>query len=237
VQEDWTSNGADWAGGIAWAGPWRKARPLCTTRRARPCGSTGGSQNGTVWGDSWTRAAGFSGWTNLGGVLSGALSAIYDPDDQNVEVYGRGEDDLAQEGPLAGENWTGWHDLGGAAIATRPIALFDPFDSAIEMWETENTSNGTTFDDAWTPSTGWSGWQNRGGVVASALVPIYDLASGSLRVFGVGIQNGTVWGDTLAPSAGFSGRVNMSGILQITDFEAALRRLCEAALRGGDFAR
>lgn len=95
-----------------------------------------GSQNGTVWGGSWTPASDFSGWTTLGGVLSGKSTAIYDPGDHNVEVYGHGEDNLAQEGSLSGETWTGWHNLGGAAIATRPIALYDPLDGAIEMWET-----------------------------------------------------------------------------------------------------
>jgi hypothetical protein len=182
---------------------------------------------GTVYGGSYTNATGslISGWVKMNGTLTGVLSAIYDPDTGNMEVYGEdtaGSSDYAEEtqsGSAPSSGWSSWHYLNndGPVLSHPPFAVYNPQDSSIEVWEADGSTR-TTFDDSWTPSGGWAAWQNRGGLIISAIDPVYDLNGGDLRTFGVGPSNGTVWDATLNPSGTFSGWVNMSGILQSTDF-------------------
>jgi hypothetical protein len=182
-----------------------------------------GKANGTVWGGSYTDAVGssFSGFANMGGILTGVLSAVYDPDTGNMEVYGQNTSDATEETESGdgGAAWSAWHYLynAGPVLSHPPFAVYNPLDSSMEVWAVGGSTE-TTFDDSWTPSGGWASWQNRGGLIISGIDPVYDLNSGDLRTFGVGPSNGTVWDATLNRSGTFSGWVNMSGILQPTDF-------------------
>jgi hypothetical protein len=182
-----------------------------------------GTENGTVWGGSYTDAVGssFSGWKNMSGNLTGVLSAVYDPDTGNMEVYGQDTSDATEETQSSdgGAGWAAWHYLynAGPVLSHPPFAVYNPQDSSIEVWAAGGNT-GTTFDDSWTPSGGWTSWLNRSGLIISAVDPVYDLNSGDLRTFGVGPTDGTVWDATLNPSGTFSGWVNMSGILQSSDF-------------------
>jgi hypothetical protein len=187
-----------------------------------------GNEDGTVWGTSYTSATGslsgsgagvFSGWNNMGGNLTGILSAIYDPDDGNIEVYGQdtsASNDYTEEtessDPSSG--WSDWHYLynDGPVLSRPPFAVYNPLDNSIEVWEAG--SNQTSFYDSWTPSGGWTAWQNKGGLISSGIDPVYDVNSGDLKAFGVGPSNGTVWEASIAPSGAFSAWANISGILQ-----------------------
>jgi hypothetical protein len=184
-----------------------------------------GNENGTVWGGSYTSATGsFSGWTNMDGNLTGVLSAIYDPLDGNIEVYGQdtsASSDYTEETDSAdpASGWSGWHYLSGngPVLSHPPVAVYNPLGSSVEVWEAEGGSE-TAFDDSWTSSGGWTSWQNRSGYIISGIDPVYDLNSGDLRAFGVGPQNGTVWDATMDPSGSVSSWANIDGILQSGDF-------------------
>jgi hypothetical protein len=190
-----------------------------------------GNENGTVWGTSYTSATGslsgsgtgvFSGWDNLSGNLTGKLSAIYDPTNSNMEVYGQdtsASNDYAEETNSSnqGSSWAGWHYLvnDGPVLTHPPTAVYNPRNNSLEVWEAG--SNGTTFYDSWTTSGGWTAWQNQSGDITSGIPAVYDLNSGDLRAFGVGPSNGTVWDGSIVPSGTFSGWVNMGGILESGD--------------------
>jgi hypothetical protein len=178
-----------------------------------------GNANGTVWGGSYTPAGGFSGWSNLSGELTGKLSALYDPLNHNLEIYGEDTAGHAEESYSGngGSTFRAWGELptAGPGLAYPPTAVYDPLDNSVEVWAAG--SNGTTFDNSWTPSGGWSGWNNRSGVLGSGLVPVFDPNSGDLRIFGVGQSNGTVFGAALTPAGGFDAWGNMSGTLQTGD--------------------
>jgi hypothetical protein len=187
-----------------------------------------GTENGTAWGTSYTSATGslsgsgtgaFSGWNNLGGNLTGKLSAIYDPDTANIEVYGQdtsASNDYAEEiessNPSSG--FSSWHYLynDGPVISAPPFAVYNPRDNSIEVWEADVDQ--TSFYDSWTPSGGWTAWQNKSGLISSGIDPVYDVNSGDLKAFGVGPSNGTVWEASIAPSGAFSAWANISGILK-----------------------
>jgi hypothetical protein len=171
-----------------------------------------GSANGTVWGDSWTKSAGWSGWANMSGTLKGLpLSAVYNPGSGNVEVYGLGSNgDVEEDYSSNGSTWSGWNNLGGP-FAGSPSAVYDPLDNSLDVWEV-GTTNGTAFEDSWKAGSGWSGWQNKSGTFSqSGLDAAYDPATATMHVFGVGNASGTVWGGSYTPSGGFSGWSNMSG--------------------------
>jgi hypothetical protein len=172
-----------------------------------------GNENGTVWGDSWTRSGGWSGWSNLSGTLSGIpLSAVYDAANGNLEVYGLGENgDVEEDYTSNGSTWSGWKNMGGT-FAGSPSAVYDPLDNSVDVWEVGTAPNGTAFEDSWKPGSGWSGWQNKSGTFSGAgLGAVYDAANATMHVFGVGNANGTVWGGSYTPSGSFSGWSNMSG--------------------------
>ena len=179
-----------------------------------------GKANGTVWHGSYTASGGFSGWGNQSGDLTGRLSAVYDPMNHNLEVYGEDAAGYTEES-FSGNNgstWTSWGELptAGTAMNYPPAAVYSPLNNSIEVWAT-GTGPGTTFDDSWTPSAGWSGWSNRSGAIGSGLAPIFDPYSADLRIFGVGSGNGTVWGAALTPSGSWEAWGNMSGTLQTGD--------------------
>jgi hypothetical protein len=160
----------------------------------------------------------------MGGIVTGVLSAVYDPDTGSIEVYGQdtsASSDYTEETESGdgGAAWSDWHYLfnDGPVLSHPPFAVYNPLDGSMEVWAVGGSTK-TTFDDSWTPSGGWTSWQNRGGLIISGIDPVYDLNRGDLRTFGVGPSNGTVWDATLNPSGTFSGWVNMSGILQSTDF-------------------
>ena len=170
-----------------------------------------GTANGTVWGDSWTKSGGWSGWANMTGTLKGIpLSSLYDPASGNLEVYGLGSSgDVEEDHSSNGTTWSGWKDLGGT-FAGSPSAVYDPLDNSVDVWEVGTT--GTAFEDSWKPASGWSGWQNKSGTFSQAgLDAVYDPLNATIQVYGVGNANGTVWGGSYTPSAGFSGWSNMSG--------------------------
>jgi hypothetical protein len=179
-----------------------------------------GNANGTVWGGSYTPSGGFSGWSNMSGNLTGQLSAVYDPLSHNMEVYGQDTSGFTEESYSSngGSTWTSWHELptAGPSLSYPPNAVYDPANNALEVWAAG--SNGTSFDDSWTPGGGWTAWQNHNGVLGSGLYPAYDPNAGELRIFGVGQgTSGTVWGAALAPAGAFTAWGNMSGGLQTGD--------------------
>jgi hypothetical protein len=179
-----------------------------------------GSGNGTVWGGSYTSSGAFSGWSNMNGEMTGKLSAVFDPMNHNIEIYGEDSSGFTEESYSTnnGSSWSNWSELptAGTAMNYPPTAVYSPLGNSIEVWAT-GTGPGTTFDDSWTPSGGWSGWTNRSGALGSGLAPIFDPYSGDLRIFGVGNGNGTVWGAALTPSGSWEAWGNMSGTLQTGD--------------------
>jgi hypothetical protein len=66
-----------------------------------------------LWHKWWTSAQGWTGWENLGGVLTSAPSVIRF-DDTRLDVFAKGTSDtLIHRVWQAGTGWSGWEDLGG----------------------------------------------------------------------------------------------------------------------------
>ena len=172
-----------------------------------------GNANGTVWGDSWTKSGGWSGWANMGGTLKGLqLSSVYNPASGNLEVYGlRSDGDVVEDYTANGTTWSGWKSLGGT-FGGPPSAVYDPLDNSLDVWEVGTT--GTAFENSWRAASGWSGWKNESGTFSQGgLDAVYDPIHQDIQVYGTGNANGTVWGGTYTPAGGFSGWSNMSGNL------------------------
>jgi hypothetical protein len=73
-------------------------------------------------------------------------------------------------------------------------------------------ANGTAFETAWTPASGWSGsWKNLGGTFAGSLSVVVDPTLGkSVDVFGVG-TTGTAFEKAWSPVSGWSSSWNNLG--------------------------
>ena len=66
-------------------------------------------------------------------------------------------------------------------------------------------------EDYWNASSGWSGWQSRGGSVNSS-TGLYNPGSGNSEIYALGTAGG-LYEDYWNPSTGWSGWVSLGGTL------------------------
>jgi hypothetical protein len=88
-----------------------------------------------------------------------------------------------------------------AFLPAGPVA-FNPAHGTEEMYATG--TSGTPFQDSWSSATGWSGWANLSGVIASKPAALFNPASGSMQVYGVA-STGTTYEDSWTPAGGWAG--------------------------------
>jgi hypothetical protein len=86
-------------------------------------------------------------------------------------------------------------------------------------------ANGTAFEKTWKPASGWSAWQNLGGVFTGSLTPVVDATMGkSVDLFGTG-TTGTAFEAHWTPSSGWSAWGNLGGT-----FSAPLTAVADPSL-------
>jgi hypothetical protein len=115
-----------------------------------------------LWHKCWTGSA-WSGWQSLGGVLTSSPGATsWGPG--ILHVFARGADGHLMQKAYAGD-WGGWQDLGGdIKPGTTPAAVsWGP--NRIDVFATG--TDAACWHKCWTGS-GWSGWENLGGVQTSS---------------------------------------------------------------------
>jgi hypothetical protein len=101
-----------------------------------------------------------------------------------------------------------------ASLAGEP-ATVDPVTGSLDVFGT-GTANGTVWGDFWTPSGGWAGWKNMGGILdAKPISALYDPASGNIEVYALA-PDSDVYEDYSSNGTTWSPWQNLGG-----DFEAA----------------
>jgi hypothetical protein len=173
---------------------------------------------GTLAQDSWAPGTGWSGWTNLGGAITGTPGAVYNPASHHLEVYATGTGGTLERDSWApGTGWSGWTNLGGAVTGS-PSAVYDPATSNLEVYAV--TSSGKLRQAAWNSAVGWRASTIPAGLTGSPAA-VYNPASHHLEVYATG-TGGTLEQNSWAPATGWSGWTNLGGSL-IAESPSALR--------------
>jgi hypothetical protein len=89
-------------------------------------------------------------------------------------------------------------------------ATYNPANGTQDVYATGTT--GSEFQDSWNSATGWSGWANLSGDIASKPAALYNPASSTTQVYGVG-PTGTPYEDSSTPAGGWTGWTSMGGTL------------------------
>jgi GH25 family lysozyme M1 (1,4-beta-N-acetylmuramidase) len=139
--------------------------------------NAGGSLVERIWrpGSGWQ--AGWSGWSNFGGNLTGAPVVFYNPRSATVEVYANSNGHLVQKYWSNGA-WSGWSDLGGN-LAGDPYVFYNPSYGGTEVY-VRTTANTIAYKYY---AGGWSGWNDIGGSIAGDPTVIYNPHYGSTEIY------------------------------------------------------
>jgi CHAP domain len=131
-----------------------------------------GKTSGNVYQDTYTPSSGWGDWQNLGGVVQGGVSAVYEGGTFHVFSISPGGG-LFQDTYSSG--WTGWLSLGndGEALTGTPGIAYDPDNGSFHAFAVGKTS-GNVYQDTYTPSSGWGDWQNLGGVLQGGVSAVYE---------------------------------------------------------------
>lgn len=106
---------------------------------------------------SWTAAAGWTGWTNLGGgTLSAPACSSWGAN--RLDLFCRGMNNHLFKRSFDGSWDPGWSDLGGTLTSGPAAVSWGP--NRIDV--IARTTDNSIIQNAWTGSS-WSGWVNLGG--------------------------------------------------------------------------
>jgi hypothetical protein len=138
-----------------------------------------------LWWRSWRLSGGWTGWRSLGGsVQEGVASVALSP--ASIQVFAIGGatgDHLLQRGWNG--QWSPWIDLG------RPADVGLTMTPGAVVWDGGRLdvfargADGSLRQRAWIPGTGWTGWFDRGGVLASGPSAVSP-HPGRIDVFAIG---------------------------------------------------
>ena len=140
--------------------------------------------SGTLEQEYWVAGSGWSDWVNLGGSIASSPAAVYDTASGDLEVYATGTNGALEQNRV--ELFLGLVrlDQSGRLDHRHPVRALRPRHQTPRDIRcgaaTARCSRSTG------PLTsGWSGWVNLGGSLASADSPaaVYDPASGNLEVY------------------------------------------------------
>ncbi len=146
--------------------------------------------NGALY-HKWYTGSTWSGWENLGGVLTSSPAAT-SPASSRIDVFVRGTNGAPYQRSWTG-SWSSWTSLGGQIPAGTSPAACSWGAGRLDLFV--QGTNGALYHKWYTGST-WSGWENLGGKLTSS--PAAAAAPGSSRidVFVRG-GNGAIWQKTL----------------------------------------
>ena len=130
-----------------------------------------GATSGNVYQVTYAPSTGWSNWQNLGGVVQGGISAVYESGTFHVFAISPGGN-LFQD--TYASSWTGWQQLGNdsEALTSSPGIAYDAGNSSFHAFAQGSTS-GNMYQVTYTPSTGWGNWQNLGGVLRGGFNATY----------------------------------------------------------------
>jgi hypothetical protein len=159
--------------------------PALVTRPGRTDVFVRGTDN-KLWQRTRTSAGGWSGWTDLGGILVDSPAAATDANG-NITVAVRGIDDQVYQRAFVGGSWSGWTRLGGPntgrftgapALAARP-GRTDLFVRGTDdkLWQRR-----------WTSAGGWTDWTALGGILVDGPAAATD-TNGNITVAVRGIDD------------------------------------------------
>jgi hypothetical protein len=106
--------------------------------------------------------------------------------------------------------WDSLTTVPTATGITGAPAIFDPLTGDQQLYA--SYTNSTEFQDSWSPASGWSGFENIGGYIASDTSAIYDPASGNIEVFAEA-EGGPLEEDSRDPSGSWSGWQDLGGVI------------------------
>jgi GH25 family lysozyme M1 (1,4-beta-N-acetylmuramidase) len=129
----------------------------------------------------WRPNAGWSGWANFQGDITGTPVVIANPNNGAIEVYANSGGRVREKYWLNG-GWSGWADLGGA-IDGDPVVFYNPNNRNIEVY---GRSGGRLVEKYWNAATrGWSGWQDLGGNLTDGdPVVLYNPNNRNVEIYG-----------------------------------------------------
>ncbi|OAA38288.1 hypothetical protein NOR_06678 [Metarhizium rileyi] len=137
-------------------------------------------------------------WTDLGGDIRGAPTAIWLGDDLGMRVYARGNKNQLKELTFSGDSWKGWRDLGGHFVDD-PSAIYLEHSKDIRIYA--RNRRGQLLEKAW-EAYAWQKWKNLGGSIRSSPSAVY-LGPGNIRVYARNKENELMekrtWGGTWQP--------------------------------------
>jgi hypothetical protein len=117
-----------------------------------------------LWQRTWTTAAGWTGWSALGGVLADSPGAAASSDGK-ITVTVHGTDNQVYERTFNGTTWNSWTGRGGPnanAFAGAPAVSTRAGRTDIFVRGTDNA----LWQRTWTTAGGWTAWSSLGGVLA-----------------------------------------------------------------------
>jgi hypothetical protein len=166
-QKTWTGSGG-WTDWVAFAAPaagiGSDPSVTWTANGRRLDVFVTGAANGHLLQKSWNAGSGWSGWVDLGGVLTSAPSAQWTPDGSRIDVFGVGTDSkLYQKTWTSSGGWTGWTGVFGPApgAPSAPAATWAADGSRLDVF-VAGGPEGHVFQRTFTGPGGWTEWVDLG---------------------------------------------------------------------------
>ncbi|MEZ0112556.1 hypothetical protein ABH920_006578 [Catenulispora sp. EB89] len=157
-----------------------------------------GKSSGNVYQVTFTPGSGWGDWQNLGGVVQGGVSAVFENGTFHIFSISPGGN-LFQDTFSSG--WSGWESLGndGEALTGSPGIAYDSDNGSYHAFAV-GKSSGNVYQVTFTPGSGWGDWQNLGGVVQGGVSAVFE--NGTFHIFSIS-PGGNLFQDTF--SSGWSG--------------------------------
>jgi hypothetical protein len=152
----------------------------------------------------WWAYGAWSGWENLGGVLSSGPGTVsWGPG--RIDVFARGGNLHLLHRSWTNGTWSGWEDLGGVLSSAPDVASW----SSGRLDVFARGGNNALYH-RWYTNGRWSGWENLGGVLSSAPGAV-SWGPGRLDVFARG-GNNALYHRSFADGR-WSGWASLGGVL------------------------
>jgi hypothetical protein len=154
----------------------------------------------------WWAYGAWSGWENLGGVLSSAPGAVsWGPG--RIDVFARGGNNALYTRSFVDGRWSGWRNLGGVLSSAPDVAAWDV--GRLDVFA--RGGNNLMFHRSYANGAWLPGWENLGGPLSSGPGAM-SLHPGHLDVYARGSANQLVH-RTYTNGGWSSGWAGLAGVL------------------------
>jgi hypothetical protein len=131
-------------------------------------------------------------WQNLSGIVRGTPAVTYNAAIHRFDLFAPGTNGAMYQKTYSGNNWSGWHSIGGGHFAAGAAAVID----ASGVYHVFAADTSGDLRQAWGSSGGWH-WQSLGGTIRGAPGVTYDALGHRFDVFAPG-TNGSLYQKTYA---------------------------------------